>query len=222
MTRDCADPTVLLTGFGPFPGMPVNISVQFVEKLAKIGQQNFAKTRFVTAALPTVWRQAPDQLQALYITHQPTFAVHFGVSHTACSLTVEAIAKNRAECKDAHGKEPDCDILCLRGPTQRMTTLPTARIVTTLQRQSIPAVLSQDAGSYLCNAVLYHGLGLMSTLNPQGCCGFIHLPFSLSDHDTDLRHHHKRAIAEPEMSIETALAGGLELLAILLNHRRQL
>jgi len=216
-----AYPTVLLTGFGPFPGVPVNISIQFAEKLASLGRENFAEIRFITAALPVVWRQAPQQLRHLYRTHRPMFAVHFGVSHIAKGLTIECVAKNQAACIDAHGQEPVSKILCPDGPTERMSTLPADLFAMRLREQSIPVVLSQDAGSYLCNAVLYHALELMDEMNLQGSCGFVHLPSELRLQDAELAEgqpHHivPHQIVSQELSFETALEGGLELLTILL------
>ena len=92
-----------------------------------------------------------------------------------------------------------------------LESLPAARIVSRMRRRTIPAVLSNDAGAYLCNAVLYHSLELMRVMGIDGQCGFIHLPTNLA------RGGRARGPANaPRLSFEQALAGGCEALATLL------
>ncbi len=204
--------TVLLTGFGPFPGVPVNVSDVFVRRLAEVARPAFPGARIVSGTLPTVWREAPPQLEELYFAHRPTIALHFGVSHLSHALTIECCARNRAERPDAAGDGPMTDILTPYGPNERAPTIPTGRLVARLRRRSIAAVLSHDAGNYLCNAILYHSLDLMATLGINGQCGFIHLPTELPA----VRRHTAASGPYRRLSFPDALDGGIEIIATLL------
>jgi len=205
-------PAFLLTGFGPFPGVPINISAKFAEHLAELSGHAFPDIKFVAAKLPTLWCEAPGNLDKLYRTHRPMFALHFGVSHLARSITVECIAQNRAMHADADGHEPETDKLLADGPAVCCATVPAGALVDRLTQRSIPAVLSQDAGHYLCNAIFYYSLRAMNDLKIHGQCGFIHLPADMpprgSDEEYDARSQN--------LPFETALEGGLELIATLL------
>jgi pyroglutamyl-peptidase len=204
--------SVLLTGFGPFPDVPVNVSDVFADRLAAMARRAFPGVTIVSGTLPTVWREAPVRLEELYFTHRPDVALHFGVSHLAHALTIECCARNHAGRPDALGIGPRDAILTPDGPQERIPTIPTGRIAARLRRRAIPAVLSHDAGNYLCNAILYHSLALMETLHRDGRCGFIHLP-------TELPYERQPGVARPapmKLSFEEALAGGLEILTTLL------
>ena len=202
----------LLTGFGPFPGVSVNISAAFAEYLAELGRRNFPKTQFIAATLPTAWHEAPARLEELYRAYRPIYAVHFGVSHQTPGVTFECRAKNRAEHRDCHGRRPDMDMLRANGPAERIATIPGGRLIARLKRHAIPAALSHDAGNYLCNAILYHSLELMSALRPDGQCGFIHLPARLAWRGA----REGREPSTDGLSFEILLKGGLEILSMLL------
>jgi len=211
-------PAFLLTGFGPFPGVSMNVSGMFAEALAELGRRNFAKMQFIAATLPTAWHEGPVRLEELYRAYRPMFAMHFGVSHRARSLTVECRAQNRAEHRDCYGHRPDMARLSADGPSERMVTIPAGRIIARLKRQAIPSVLSHDAGNYLCNAILYRPLELMNALRPDGQCGFIHLPAKLAWCGDSCCHKP----GADGLSFEMSLKGGLEILAVLLQSSPQM
>jgi pyroglutamyl-peptidase len=84
--------------------------------------------------------------------------------------------------------------------------------VTRLKAMGLPEATSDDAGSYLCNAVLYQSLGLMGAGargQGAGIAGFVHLPSSLADGG--------KAGA---LTFEQALAGSLEIIAVCLEAGR--
>jgi pyroglutamyl-peptidase len=55
--------------------------------------------------------------------------------------------------------------------------LPIHAIQDRLLEAGIPARLSASAGTFLCNALMYHALRLCAERAPPPCCGFIHLPY---------------------------------------------
>lgn len=202
---------VLITGFGPFPGVPINVSGRLARHLALHARRTLPGADFVAAELPTVWREAPLLLDQLYLAHRPQVALHFGVSHQAHAMTVECFARNIAGRPDASGANPAWHLLTPDGPPEHAVTLPTARLVARMHRRAVPAVLSHDAGNYLCNAILYHSLELMRALDIGGRAGFIHLPTRLPPQPAT-----KSRGPAPSLYFEDAIHGGLEVLATLL------
>ena len=63
----------------------------------------------------------------------------------------------------------------------------------------MPVSLSNDAGGYLCNAVLYHALHAIGSAGHPCRAGFIHLPVDLS---------------QPPLTFDDAIAGALEIIRV--------
>ncbi|MEM9356947.1 MAG: pyroglutamyl-peptidase I [Pseudomonadota bacterium] len=208
-----AQSNILITGFGPFPGVPHNVSGQFAEALAQAAQRCFWQADFKAACLPTIWHEAPLQLEQLYYQHRPSIALHFGVSHLAKTIVVETTAKNCTGRPDAAGATPEMEHLLPGGAKELSATVPVGRIVARLRKAGIPAIVSHDAGAYLCNALLYHSIELMRVLRTEGQCGFIHLPVALprrSGPDSSRR--------AANLDFDRALEGGLEIIGTLMGH----
>ena len=153
-------PTALITGFGPFPGVPRNASALLVPRLASVARREFPGWRIATAILPTEWRRAPSELARHHARAKPAWAIHFGVSREARGFVMETTGRNVCrDAADAAGEQPGS--LCLQpdGPALRSASLPLRAIRERLDRRGLPTASSDDAGGYLCNAVLYHSLG---------------------------------------------------------------
>ena len=183
-------PAIVLTGFGPFPGIAANASGQLVETLGRVAANRFPKKRIVAHVLPTKWDAAPKELAALYRAHTPILMLHFGVSERAKGFQVEAQAHNvQSPFRDAADNLPEHPIVARSGQDKLSAKLPVDLIVSRLKDLSVPASLSQDAGTYLCNAVLYRSLQWAERTGSMA--GFIHMPAryeaALFDFDTALR-----------------------------------
>ena len=99
-------PRVLLTGFGPFPGVPVNPSGWLAETLAERWLSAEADGRVHARILPTEW-EAAALIPRLCETLQPHVMIHFGVSEHANTFRIERSAHNRAAPRaDARGALP--------------------------------------------------------------------------------------------------------------------
>jgi pyroglutamyl-peptidase len=152
-------PTILLTGFGPFPGVAKNVSAELIEALALVAAKRFPKRQVIAHVLPTEWQTAPMQLAALYKMHTPMLVLHFGVSKQATGFCIETQAHNtHGPIADAMGGLPRSGIISGTGPAVLPVSVPAQTIVTRLLALSVPAGLSHNAGTYLCNCVLYHSL----------------------------------------------------------------
>jgi pyroglutamyl-peptidase len=169
MTR----PRVLITGFGPFPGVPVNPSAWLVERLVEQVTPDI-DAEVHGRILPTEW-QATRLMPRLYESLQPHAMIHFGVNQRAKALRIECFAHDRTSPRaDAVGALPGSPVIAPAGPPRRDTKLPAATLAGKLRRQGIQAVASRSAGSYLCNFLYYHSL---AWARERDCLAlFVHIP----------------------------------------------
>jgi pyroglutamyl-peptidase len=170
-------PTVLLTGFGPFPGVRRNASGSLVKWLAFKARIAMPHCRFVAAILPTEWIRAPSVLAALYNRHDPVLALHFGVASNMRGFRIETEARNFCRMSpDAAGNLPALNLVFEDGAQTLPVTINVESIARHLDAEGYCATLSDDAGGYLCNAVLYHSLVKASERGGRCKVGFIHVP----------------------------------------------
>jgi pyroglutamyl-peptidase len=202
--------TILLTGFGPFPGVPVNATATFVPQLAAMARQRFPSAIVVAEILPTEWQEAPRRLSELLEAHDPVLAAHFGVAVEARGLTIEMMAYNATCAKvDACGALPASPSVLERAPEALATPLPADAMLSRLAELGVPASISRDAGRYLCNAVLYRSLHHATTRAPRLRALFVHVPVGLAE-----RGSARSASAEGPLDWPSALAGALEILEV--------
>jgi pyroglutamyl-peptidase len=190
-------PTILLTGFGPFPGVPKNISADLVRVLAKRARKTLAPYRVVSSVLPTEWDRAPRLLASLHARHTPVLALHFGVATGTRGFRLETEARNyRRAISDASGSLPASTSLAHEGATVYAVTIAAKSIAAGLESNGYTVSLSDDAGGYLCNAILYHSLALAEESGGTCRVGFVHIPADLSN---------------PPLTLPEAVAGALEI-----------
>lgn len=189
--------TVLLTGFGPFPGIADNATARLVPALAHHARQSFPGHVVHHEILQTTWSAAPERAATLIAHHRPSLALHFGVAADATGFRIERQAHNMCRSSpDALGCLPTESRLSRYGPDLHPVSIDAVGIEAHLKALGFPVSLSDDAGGYLCNAVLYHSLTATKAL-PAACrSGFIHIPADLDG---------------PPLRFSEALDGALEI-----------
>lgn len=200
---------VLVTGFGPFPGVPRNISATVAERLGFAVRRRFPSAHVVFSALPTEWDVAPAHVGDLVLDLRPRIALHFGVSDQATGFVIETVARNHAHKIDAAGMSPELPLIDPFGPPEMATQLPAARLRARLARLGLPVKLSRDAGAYLCNAVFYRSVLAQRAAGTGGRSGFIHLPVRVPERQWRGE--------QGALDIDRAVRGGVEIVAACLN-----
>lgn len=207
-----ARPHVLLTGFGPFPGIAENVSSHLAAAVAASARRSLPSFRFEAHVLPTEWQRAPDEARRLYRLLQPAAVLHLGVSARARVFEIETVAHNRTvAAADACGALPAADCVAPDGPVALTAGLPVGAILVRLRRRRIPAVASRDAGGYLCNTLLYHAIDHARRSERGGQAGFVHVPAALRINGRRV----SRGL-EPRLDWEQAVLGALEIVATML------
>ena len=168
---------ILVTGFGPFPGVPFNASSVLIEQLAETNPRSVPRAMIVPAILPTDWSLAAALSRGLVQKFDPDVILHFGVSRRCTGFEIETQACNLASpFLDHAGRAPLGRKVRRGAPPILKATLPAPLLVQRLRLAGLPAVLSSDAGRYLCNAVLYETLLHIRDRKPAPLVGFIHIP----------------------------------------------
>lgn len=166
---------ILLTGFGRFPGAPSNPSASIVAKIAHAGKRRLERCgiELATAILPVDFAEIGAALADRLAVCEPDAVLHLGLAARRPVLTVEARARNRlSQLHPDAAKRRAAGPAVIAGAAEcRKVRLPVGRIAVAMNRTGAPTRLSNDAGSYLCNAALYHTLG-----TPIPLAGFIHVP----------------------------------------------
>ncbi|MGB3020620.1 MAG: pyroglutamyl-peptidase I [Methyloceanibacter sp.] len=172
-----ARPRVLLTGFGPFPGAPENVSEWLVETLAGSSLSSKSGCELRVAVLPTEWNEVSTLGPRLLDQHQPRLILHFGLNRRARSFRIERSAHNRIEAKhDARGELPSAATILGQGRHRLDTALPAAALARHLKQKGVPAATSRSAGTYLCNFLYYLSLDWAARQGTPCDACFVHVP----------------------------------------------
>jgi len=189
-------PIVLVTGFGPFPGFPHNVSADVAKAVVNAAAIAIPDVRFEAAILPVDWERAPALLTQLYERFHPVVSVHFGVAAGIPGFRLERCAANFCRpLEDEIGCLPASSTLSDTGPQERQATLPLDVIAARLSALGLPVSLSDDAGGYLCNALFFHALDSERHSTPHEAA-FVHIPPDLSG---------------PPFDFASAVLGGVEI-----------
>lgn len=164
---------VLMTGFAPFGGEPVNPSWQAVSLLG-------ARRDDVAAVeLPCEFAASLPALRAAFLEHRPSLVVCVGQAGGRLDVTPERVAINLIDARipDNAGDQPVDVPVVPNGPAAYFTTLPVKACVAAIRAAGVPASVSHTAGTYVCNQVFYGLMHLLAEF-PGARGGFVHVPFS--------------------------------------------
>jgi pyroglutamyl-peptidase len=169
--------TVLLTGFGPFPGAPFNPSGPLVRKLARLRRPALADLRLVPHVFATSYRSVDTELPQMIARYRPDVLLMFGLATRSRHVRIETQARNTlAVLPDASGFVPAANAIRPMQPSRLPIRGPRAALLRAARGGRIPARLSRDAGRYLCNYLYWHGLEFAARPGGPRLVVFIHIP----------------------------------------------
>lgn len=171
---------ILVTGFDPFGGEPVNPAFEAVKLLP----DEIAGATVVKLEIPTVFARSATVVEEAMVREQPDYVLCIGQAGGQAggrsALTVEKVAINLAEARipDNDGEQPFDMPLREDGDTAYFATLPVKAMVKNINDHGIPAFMSYTAGTYVCNSIMYNVLYLIDRKFPGVKGGFIHVPYA--------------------------------------------
>ena len=168
--------TVLVTGFGPFPGAPFNPTEPLVEGLAKLRRPALAGVTIVTHVFQTSYVAVDHELPKLLARHKPDALLMFGLAPHAKTLRVETRARNvLAFLPDVLGQSLHRNPIVSSGPPALPLPAQARHLLAAARSARVPIMFSRDAGRYLCNYLCWRAAEATARNGPR-LAAFVHVP----------------------------------------------
>lgn len=166
---------ILVTGFDPFGGEPINPAIETVKRLP----DTIAGAEIIKLEIPTVCHKSLRVIDEAISKFDPDVILSIGQAGGRPDITVERIGINVDDCRipDNEGNQIIDEPVYPDGPAAYFVTLPIKAMVKKVQEKGIPASVSNTAGTFVCNHVTYGVCHLVATKYPGKRSGFIHIPF---------------------------------------------
>ena len=165
---------IIVTGFDPFGGETINPSIECVKALPEI-----EGVELIRLELPTVFKESAKRLNEVINYVKPDAVLSVGQAGGRPGITMERIAINvdDARIPDNISQQPIDEAIQLDGEAAYFTTLPIKRIVKAIREAGIPAEVSNSAGTFVCNHIMYQALFAATKADKPFKAGFMHIPF---------------------------------------------
>lgn len=169
---------ILITGFDPFGGEKVNPAIESVKLLP----DTIAGAEIIKLEIPTVIYKSINKIEAKIQEVDPDVIISVGQAGGRPDITVERIGINCDDCRipDNEGNQPVDQKNFEDGPDAYFSTLPIKAMVQKIQKAGIPASVSDSAGTFICNHVMYGVRYLCEHKYHGKKSGFIHIPYMTS------------------------------------------
>ena len=166
---------VLITGFDKFGGESINPSSLCVNSLPDV----IDNIEIKKVTLPTVFKDSSRILEENTKSFSPNIIICVGQAGGRSKITPERIAINidDARIPDNIGNSPIDEAIRKDGENAYFSTLPIKAIVDELNKNNIPSAISNTAGTFVCNHIMYEALYITSKNYPNIKAGFIHIPY---------------------------------------------
>ena len=165
---------IIVTGFDPFGGEKINPSIECVKALPEI-----EGVELIRLELPTVFKESAKRLNDVIKDVKPDAVLSVGQAGGRARITMERIAINidDARIPDNISQQPIDEAIQFDGEAAYFSTLPIKRIVKAIREAGIPAEVSNSAGTFVCNHIMYQALFAATKADKPFKAGFMHIPF---------------------------------------------
>ena len=189
---------LLLTAFDPFGGEKINPALEAVKRV----QDKIGDLEIVKLEVPTVFYKSIDTVANAIEKEHPDVVLCIGQAGGRFDLTPERVAINinDARIPDNEGNQPLDGPVFADGETAYFATLPIKAMAEEIRKAGVPASVSNTAGTYVCNHLMYGVLYTLANKYPDVRGGFMHVPFITS------QVINRKPIA-PSLSLEQIVTG---------------
>jgi pyroglutamyl-peptidase I len=165
---------IIVTGFDPFGGEKINPSIECVKALPEV-----EGVELIRLELPTVFKESAKRLNEVINEVKPDAVLSVGQAGGRPGITMERIAINvdDARIPDNISQQPIDETIQTKGAAAYFSTLPIKRIVKAIREAGIPVEVSNSAGTFVCNHIMYQALFAATKANKPFKAGFMHIPF---------------------------------------------
>lgn len=172
--------TLLVTGFGPFPGWERNPTPAMVTAVTRL---RLPGIRIVGHVFNTVYAEVARDLPALIARHRPEAILLFGLAGRTGHVRVEMNARNvtTRRTKDASGAFHVSAEIAEGGPWLMPTAFRAGPLAARLRADGLNARPSRSAGEYLCNFAYWLALEAVARHRAKRAL-FVHVPLPVKAH----------------------------------------
>ncbi|EEW37853.1 pyroglutamyl-peptidase I [Granulicatella adiacens ATCC 49175] len=165
---------IIVTGFDPFGGEKINPSIECVKAFPEI-----EGVELIRLELPTVFKESAKRLNEVINEVKPDAVLSVGQAGGRPGITMERIAINvdDARIPDNISQQPIDETIQTKGAAAYFSTLPIKRIVKAIREAGIPVEVSNSAGTFVCNHIMYQALFAATKADKPFKAGFMHIPF---------------------------------------------
>lgn len=166
---------ILVTAFDPFADEIINPALEAVRELA----DTINGAEIIKLEIPTVFSKSATVLAEAIKKEEPNYILSVGQAGGRFEMTPERLAMNLDDARipDNEGKQPIDYKIIEDGLTAYFSQLPIKAMVNYMRKENIPASISNSAGTFVCNHLMYQSLYMTNMNYPEIKAGFIHIPF---------------------------------------------
>lgn len=178
---------IVISGFAPYDGVDVNPAVEVPKALSERGllsddvdfddPLHNVELSINVVTLPISFANAWPTLRKAVEQHHPDIVIATGLKRAARGILLERCATNVMDASkpDADNALPRREPIDVNGPAAYWTRLPLRSILRDFAAHGVPATLSSDAGTFVCNSLFYSLLNWAST-QEHVLAGFVSFP----------------------------------------------
>lgn len=166
---------ILVTGFDPFGGDQTNPAIEVVKGLP----DEINGAQIIKKEIPTVFGKSAEVLKEVMEQEQLDYVLTIGQAGGRFGLTPERVAINQDDARipDNEGNQPIDTAIQADGESAYFSQLPIKAMVSAIQKEGLPASVSNTAGTFVCNHIMYQSIYLTHKKFPNTKAGFMHVPF---------------------------------------------
>lgn len=144
---------ILITGFDPFGGEEINPALEAVKLLP----DNIEGHTIDKLEIPTVFHKSKHVLEVRMKQYDYDIVLAIGQAGGRFELTPERVGINvdDARIADNEGQQPIDECIQQDGAAAYFSNLPVKRMTEAIKANGVPARLSNTAGTFVCNHILY-------------------------------------------------------------------
>ena len=155
---------LLLTAFTPFDGERINPALEAV----KLVKDKIGNLEIVKLEVPTVFGKSIETVREAIEREKPDFVLSIGQAGGRAEITPERVAINLDDARipDNEGNQPIDEPIFPDGENAYFSTLPVKAMVEAIRKEGLPSSLSNSAGTYVCNHLMY---GVLYFIHNEYC-----------------------------------------------------
>ena len=174
---------IMVTGFGRFLDNKTNPT----KEVLKILPKSIYGNKIQCVELPVIFDECFDYLRPIIDEFEPDAIIMLGLAGGRTAITPERVAINiKDSCKpDNIACQPTDEVIVNGGKNAYFSTLPLRKIEDRLIEKHLPVKISNSAGLYVCNNIMYHVLHYIDQNDLNIKAGFVHVPYMDEDKPND-------------------------------------